>query len=107
MDTLAKILVVDDDQSIRDVLHIQLENKGYSVSETSNGKEAIQFIESNSDIDLIILDIMTPELSGLEACTEIRKISSAPILFLTAKSKETDKTIAYSTGGVDYLVKPF
>jgi Response regulators consisting of a CheY-like receiver domain and a winged-helix DNA-binding domain len=107
MSPVQKILVVDDDADIREVLRIQLENKGYSVSEAANGKKAVETIANNMDIDLIVLDVMMPELSGVDACTEIRKISSAPILFLTAKSKVSDKAVAYENGGDDYLVKPF
>ncbi|QHI71716.1 response regulator transcription factor [Aminipila terrae] len=107
MDKTQKILVVDDDADIREVLHIQLENKGYCVLEAENGRKAIGVVTDHRDIDLIILDIMMPILSGIDACMEIRKLSAAPILFLTAKSKETDKAIAYENGGDDYLVKPF
>lgn len=102
-----QILVVDDDTDIREVLKIQLENRGYSVCEAINGQEAIKAVEDNPDIDLIILDIMMPGLSGIDACKKIRKLSSAPVLFLTAKSKDRDKTEAYENGGDDYLVKPF
>lgn len=102
-----QILVVDDDADIREVLRIQLENKGYLVLEAVNGREAVEIVKAIPDIDLIILDVMMPELSGIEACEEIRKISSAPVLFLTAKSKESDKAVAYENGGDDYLVKPF
>lgn len=107
MSRMQQILVVDDDANIREILHIQLENKGYSVLEAVNGKIAVETVSRHPDIDLIILDIMMPVLSGLDACTEIRKISSAPILFLTAKSKVNDKAVAYANGGDDYLVKPF
>lgn len=107
MSSVQQILVVDDDADIREVLRIQLENKGYLVLEAVNGLKAVEAVSENPDIDLIILDIMMPELSGTEACEEIRKISSAPILFLTAKSKVSDKETAYETGGDDYLVKPF
>lgn len=107
MNTAQQILVVDDDADIREVLRIQLENNGYSVFEAMNGKDAVAAVTGNPDIDLIILDIMMPGLSGIDACTRIRKISSAPVLFLTAKSKESDKTAAYENGGDDYLVKPF
>ena len=87
MSTAQQILVVDDDADIREVLRIQLENKGYSVSESANGYDAVAAVTDNPDIDLIILDIMMPGLSGIDACTLIRRISSAPVLFLTAKSK--------------------
>ena len=107
MSTAQQILVVDDDADIREVLRIQLENKGYSVWEAVNGNDAVAAVSENPDIDLIILDIMMPGLSGIDACPQIRKITSAPVLFLTAKSKESDKTAAYENGGDDYLVKPF
>ncbi len=107
MNTAQQILVVDDDADIREVLRIQLEGNGYSISEAKNGNDALTAVTENPDIDLIILDIMMPGLSGIDACTRIRKISSAPVLFLTAKSKESDKTAAYENGGDDYLVKPF
>ncbi len=107
MDSIQQILVVDDDVNIREVLRIQLENKGYAVLEAVNGKKAIDAVKKYPDIDLIILDIMMPILSGIDACNELRTITSAPILFLTAKSKVTDKAAAYNNGGDDYLVKPF
>jgi Response regulators consisting of a CheY-like receiver domain and a winged-helix DNA-binding domain len=107
MNTKQQILVVDDDANIREVLRIQLENKGYTVLEAVNGKRAIEEVMNHPDIDLIIMDIMMPVLSGFDACTELRTITSAPILFLSAKSKVTDKATAYHNGGDDYLVKPF
>ena len=102
-----KILIVDDDADIREVLNIQLKSAGYQVFQAANGKEAVDIVSENRDIDLVILDVMMPEMSGVEACTEIRRISSVPVLFLTAKSKESDKEEAYDNGGDDYLVKPF
>ena len=107
MNFTQQILVVDDDADIREVLRIQLENKGYLITEASNGEEAITAVANNPEIDLIILDIMMPGLSGIDACKKIRLLSSAPVLFLTAKSKESDKKSAYENGGDDYLVKPF
>ena len=102
-----KILIVDDDADIREVLNIQLTNEGYTVFESANGMEAVEAVAHNSDIDLVILDVMMPGMSGVETCTEIRKLSCVPVLFLTAKSKESDKAEAYDNGGDDYLVKPF
>ncbi|MBE5980731.1 response regulator transcription factor [Lacrimispora sp. AGF001] len=107
MSSTQQILVVDDDADIREVIRIQLENKGYLVLEAANGNDAVKAVRENSDIDLIILDIMMPGMSGIEACSQIRTFHSAPVLFLTAKSKETDKNDAYENGGDDYLVKPF
>lgn len=102
-----RVLIADDDSDIRDVLRIPLENNNCSVIEAGDGFQAVQKAAQFPDIDLFILDIMMPRLSGLDACAEIRKISSAPILFLTARSKDSDKSVAYQNGGDDYLVKPF
>ena len=107
MSSIQQILVVDDDADIREVIRIQLENKGYLVLEAANGSDAVNTVRENPDIDLIILDIMMPGMTGIEACAQIRTFHSAPVLFLTAKSKETDKNDAYENGGDDYLVKPF
>ena len=102
-----KILVVDDEADIRRIIRILLESRGYRVLEAPNGRLAVETIRKEPDIDLILLDIMMPELSGIEASREIRSISSAPILFLTARTQEQDKLEAYSSGGDDYLAKPF
>ena len=104
--TVRKILVVDDEADIRKVLRLLLQNKGYSVVEATNGIAAVETV-ANEEVDLIIMDIMMPKMSGIEATTEIRKISKAPVLFLTAKSLDSDKQLAYISGGDDYLVKPF
>ena len=102
-----RILVVDDEADIRRIIRILLESRGYRVLEAPNGRLAVETIRKEPDIDLILLDIMMPELSGIEASREIRSISSAPILFLTARTQEQDKLEAYSSGGDDYLAKPF
>lgn len=101
------ILVVDDEQDIRRILRILLENRGYRVSEAPNGFAAVECVRSQPDLDLIVMDIMMPQLSGIEASEEIRRLSPAPILFLTAKTQEQDKLAAYASGGDDYLAKPF
>lgn len=100
-----KILIADDNPEIREVLNVLLSSEGYDVVEAKDGKEAIELIDDN--IDLYILDIMMPLVNGYQACIEIRKKSNAPILFLTAKSQESDKTLGFSSGGDDYLSKPF
>ena len=102
-----RILIVDDEIEIRNVVRLLLEGKGYSVAEARNGDEAVAVISENGDIDLCIMDIMMPKTSGISAAQEIRKFSTVPILFLTAKSLDADKEKAYSAGGDDYIVKPF
>lgn len=102
-----KILVTDDEAEIRKILKLLLENAGYEVVEASDGREAVGCVREDSGIDLCIMDIMMPRMNGIEATAEIRKFSPVPILFLTAKSLESDKEAAYSGGGDDYLVKPF
>ncbi len=102
----SRILIVDDDPDIRKVLTLLLKET-YIVAEAEDGPSAIAYMLSNPDTDLIILDVMMPGMSGIEACAEIRKNSNAPILFLTAKSAEQDRVSAYQSGGDDFLSKPF
>lgn len=101
-----KILVVDDNPEIREILRILLENEAYEVTEADNGAAALLALSAES-FDLIILDIMMPHLNGYQTCLKIRESSNAPILFLSAKTKESDKTLGFSSGGDDYLAKPF
>ena len=107
MDDSIRILVVDDEADIRRIIRNLLESRGYRVLEAPKGRLAVETIRKEPDIDLILLDIMMPELSGIEASREIRSISSAPILFLTAKAQPADMSDAYGSGGDDYLIKPF
>lgn len=99
-----KILIVDDNPEIREVVNVLLSNEGYMIEEACDGLEAI---DKANDKDLIILDIMMPNMDGYEVCQKIRETSNAPILFLTAKSMEQDKTQGFLCGGDDYLPKPF
>lgn len=99
------ILIVDDDPEICQVIELLLINEGFGVTKASDGNEAIE--KANDDIDLIILDIMMPERNGISACAEIRKKSTVPILFLTAKTQDSDKVLGFSVGADDYLSKPF
>ncbi|MGI6211446.1 MAG: response regulator transcription factor [Anaerovoracaceae bacterium] len=105
----SKILIVDDDPNIREVLSVLLSSEGYTVIQAENGQQAIDtvFADKTGAIDLVILDIMMPDMDGVEVCLKIRTKSQVPVLFLTAKSQDRDKVAAYSTGGDDYLVKPF
>ena len=102
-----RVLIVDDEIEIRNVIRLLLEGKGYAVCEAKNGGEAIDVVKTDADVDLCIMDIMMPKVSGISAAEEIRKFSSVPILFLTAKSLDADKEQAYTAGGDDYIVKPF
>ena len=102
-----RILAVDDEPDLRALLKILLKNKGYDVVEAASGDEAVEHLRNDSKVDLVIMDIMMPGLSGVEACREIRKFSTVPMLFLTAKGTMQDKEVAYTSGGYDYLVKPF
>ena len=104
---MIRILAVDDEPDLRSLLRILLKNKGYEVLEAASGREAVEKVRSEPRIDLVIMDIMMPGLSGVEACAEIRKFSTVPMLFLTAKSQLSDKAEAYASGGDDYLAKPF
>ena len=99
------ILLADDDADIREVARILLESEGYRVLEAADGDEAAAAV--SPDIDLYILDVMMPGKNGYQVCREIRETSSAPILFLTARSQDGDKAMGFSAGGDDYLSKPF
>ena len=103
----SKILLVDDNDEICEIIEILLNNEGYEVISANSGNRALSFLKDHQNIDLIILDIMMPEKSGFETCQEIRKITTAPILFLSAKTQVEDKELALILGGDDYLQKPF
>lgn len=102
-----KILLVDDEFEIRNVLGLLLSNKGHEILEAADGESAVRIAHENPDIDLCIMDIMMPKLSGVDATEKIRTFSDVPVLFLTARSLEGDKLSAYEAGGDDYIVKPF
>ena len=101
----AKILIIEDEDDIREGIRILLESEEYSVTEASDGFEGLKALDGETD--LVILDIMMPGISGITTCQEIRKKSYVPILFLSAKSQEEDKTVGLLAGGDDYLTKPF
>ena len=100
-----KILFADDDPEIREALRLLLQCEGYETEEASSGKELLRKLDAS--VDLVILDVMMPEMNGYAVCAEIRKRYTVPVLFLTAKSQDSDKTLGFSAGGDDYLVKPF
>ena len=99
------VMIVEDDQDIREVITILLRREGYSTLQAENGQKALEMVHKKPD--LIILDVMLPDLDGYEVCRRIRKISVAPVLFLTAKGGLHEKTEGLEAGGDDYLVKPF
>ena len=99
------ILIVEDDQDIMEVITILLRREGYNVLRAANGKEALE--QANKNPDLFILDVMLPDLDGVEVCRRIRETSLAPVIFLTAKGGLQEKTEGLEAGGDDYLVKPF
>ncbi|WP_129690223.1 response regulator transcription factor [Gottfriedia acidiceleris] len=101
-----KILIVDDEQDICQLVGMYLENSGYSWDEANNGETALSKI-SQSNYDLLILDIMMPIMDGWTLCKKIRETSNVPVIFLTAKGEEWDKVNGLKMGADDYIVKPF
>lgn len=99
------ILIIEDDEDIREGIRILLGSENYQITEAADGFEGLKLLSENTD--LVILDIMMPGISGLKTCEEIRKTSVVPVLFLTAKTQESDKLIGLMAGGDDYLTKPF
>ena len=102
-----KILVVDDDKEIVELLSIYVKNEGYDVIKAYDGKEALSKIATNPDINLMILDIMMPKMDGMEVVKELRKESQIPIIMLTAKTTDMDKIQGLIAGNDDYVTKPF
>lgn len=106
---MAKILVVDDEEPIRELLRFNLEKEGYKVCLAGDGAEALQMIEKERP-DLLVLDVMLPGMGGLEVCHQLRinpKFRELPVVMLTAKSEEIDKVLGLELGADDYMTKPF
>ncbi|MCX6065884.1 MAG: response regulator transcription factor, partial [Chloroflexi bacterium] len=106
MNTTPLVLIVDDEKPLRDFVRRNLEVRGFNTLTASNGLEALTIFESQ-DIDLVILDIMMPQLDGFDTTRRIRQISSVPIIILTALGEQDDKIKAFDLGVDDYLTKPF
>lgn len=102
-----KILVVDDEELIRDVIKEYLSHENYIYVEAKNGEEAIDVFKFHLDIDLVIMDIMMPKLDGFSACKEIKKIKDVPVIMLSARKEEYDKLLGFDLGIDDYVTKPF
>lgn len=105
-----RILVVDDEKSIVDILRLNLQKEGYTVSEAYDGAEAVEkaLAENSEDRpDLILLDVMLPEMNGFDVCKKIRENSTVPIVMITAREDEVDKVLGLEIGADDYVTKPF
>ncbi|MBP3488211.1 MAG: response regulator transcription factor [Roseburia sp.] len=103
---MRKILVVDDEEKIRAIIRKYGEFEGYDITEAQDGMEAVRLCKEQ-DFDVIILDVMMPELDGFSACREIRKIKRIPVIMLSARGEEYDKIHGFELGIDDYVVKPF
>ncbi len=101
-----RIIICDDQPIIHESLGVYLESEGFTHASAFNGVQAVQMAESESP-DLILMDLMMPEKSGIDACREIRQKSSVPIIMLTAKGEEIDRVVGLELGADDYMVKPF
>ena len=101
------IVLVEDETSLHELIKLNLELEGHTVSSFFTGNEAMKNLDQSAKADLVILDIMLPNVSGLDICVAIRKNSEVPILFLSAKGTTSDRIIGLKKGGTDYLVKPF
>ena len=104
---MTKILVCDDDRDIVSALRIYLESDGYEVIPAYDGLQAIQILQDDPEIALLLLDIMMPELDGISAMNELRRSSNVPVILLTAKGEDTDKVLGLNVGADDYVTKPF
>jgi DNA-binding response OmpR family regulator len=102
----ARILLVDDEQSIQTLLSYPLRRDGYEVVQATDGRQALDRFDEQA-FDLVVLDVMLPRLDGLEVCRRLRSRSSVPIIMLTAKSEEIDKVVGLELGADDYITKPF
>ncbi|HEX2891619.1 response regulator transcription factor [Vineibacter terrae] len=103
---MPKVLVVDDDRHIRDVVAFALRKEGFAVAEAGDGAAALQAAEQEKP-DLLVLDILMPEMDGTEVCRRLRASSAVPIIFLSSKDDEIDRVVGLELGGDDYVTKPF
>lgn len=104
---MSKILLIEDEESLNQVVTMNLEMEGYEVTSVSNGKEALNYANDLEDFALIILDVMLPEVSGWDICTEYKAKSNTPILFVSARGTSGDKIKGLKLGADDFLAKPF
>lgn len=106
MELKSSILVVDDEERIRRLLRMYLEKEGYLIDEAEDGETALS-MASETDYDLLLLDVMLPGIDGIEVCSRLRQVKSTPVIMLTAKGEETNRVQGFEVGADDYVVKPF
>lgn len=106
MDKSVRVLLVEDEEKMRELIKISFKKENFETIEASDGKQALDIFKKNQ-IDIVILDIMLPEIDGWTVCREIRRTSNVPIMLLTARGEEFDKLFGFELGADDYLVKPF
>ncbi len=106
VETMSKILVVDDEERIRRLLKMYLEKEGYQIDEAEDGESALQ-MALDQNYDLILLDVMLPGIDGIEVCAKLRVTKSTPVIMLTAKGEESNRVQGFEVGADDYVVKPF
>ena len=104
---MSKIFLVEDELALAEAVVLNLELEGYSVKQIANGRVAIEQLQDLGNADLVILDIMLPEVNGIDICKKLREFSDVPVLFLSAKGTTADKIEGLKSGGTDYLTKPF
>lgn len=104
---MSKIVLVEDELALAEAVVLNLEMEGYSVKHISNGGRAMEQLHELGNADLVILDIMLPEVNGINICKKLRELSDVPVLFLSAKGTTADKIEGLKSGGTDYLSKPF
>ena len=102
-----RILVVDDEKEIADLIEIYLVSDGYKVLKANNAEEGLEILGKEEEVHLVLLDIMMPGMNGLEMCKKIRETNNIPIIMLSAKSTDLDKILGLGTGADDYVTKPF
>ena len=106
MEETYKVLIAEDEERIRRLMRMYLEREDYIVDEVENGKDALE-MALTSDYNVILLDIMMPEMDGIEVCMELRKVKETPVIMLTAKGEESNRVQGFEVGADDYIVKPF
>jgi two-component system OmpR family response regulator len=107
VDPVKRILVVDDDPHLRDVVVYALEREGFSVDAAADGEAGLRAFGAGAGYDLVVLDVLMPELDGLEVCRRLRARGRTPIVFLSSKDEELDRVLGLELGGDDYVTKPF